>query len=270
MGRCSLLVWAVIPATVGGFGGGPLLLSPRTGFTRQHDTSSSPGADPYRRLLNTQQCNCNNSSRGKRAHHSATRQRASRWTPQLSSSVSDDDAQGVPPISDAAQKAEAALRKLSPEELEGMKPRLGLDDALQGEDIISQAVPILAAKIREREMAQAVGLSAARAAAEERADEEKKETAPAFPVQSEAVPEPVLRSPAEASRVDWAGGDGDGVERGWVGEKGSRRWVGAPGEKPPRQRHADREPEPPLAPGQRSYFATCPRCVNTPVQTHVQ
>lgn len=37
--------------------------------------------------------------------------------------------------------------------------------------------------------------------------------------------------------------------------------MGAPGEKPPRQRHAKRQPDPPLAPGERSYFATCPRCV---------
>lgn len=246
MGRCSLLVWAIIPATVGSFGGP---LSPGTGCIRQHDTSS-PGAYRYRRLYN------HNNSSGKGARNPATRrqQRAARWPSQLPASATTDDAHGSP-LSEATQKAEAALRRLSPAELEGMKARLGLDDALQGEDIISHAVPVLAAKIRQREMAQEVGLRAA-PPAERGANEE---TAPAPPHAQSAASVPAPRSMAESSRLDWEGGDG--VERGWVGEKGSRRWVGAPGEKPPRQRHADREPEPPLAPGQRSYFATCPRCV---------
>eukprot|EP00903_Cladosiphon_okamuranus_P014023 g13040.t1 len=147
---------------------------------------------------------------------------------------------------DAEAKADAALRKLSPSELAGMKSRLGLDESLESEEeILAGAVPILADKIR------------ARAAAEE---------VPSTPLSSAS-----LRSPAEqasggsAAQDNWAGGasSGSGVGKDWVVEKGSRRWVGAPGEKPPRQRHVNREPEPPLAPGQRSYFATCPRGLET-------
>lgn len=69
----------------------------------------------------------------------------------------------------------------------------------------------------------------------------------------------LARSRKAGSKGEWVTMGGDGEERGWVGEKGSRRWVGPPGEKPPRQRHTDRESEVPLAPGQRAYFATCPR-----------
>lgn len=60
-------------------------------------------------------------------------------------------------MSDAEAKAEATLRKLSREELSGMKPRLGLDLSLQDdEEIIAQAVPVLAGKIRARAAAQEV------------------------------------------------------------------------------------------------------------------
>lgn len=56
---------------------------------------------------------------------------------------------------DAEAKAEAALRKLSPSELAGMKSRLGLDDSLEGDElIVLSAVPILASKIRARAAAQ--------------------------------------------------------------------------------------------------------------------
>lgn len=58
---------------------------------------------------------------------------------------------------DAEAQAEAALRKLSPSELAGMKSRLGLDDSLEGEEqILASAVPILADKIRARAAAQEV------------------------------------------------------------------------------------------------------------------
>lgn len=141
--------------------------------------------------------------------------------------------------------AESVLRRLSPSELEGMKGRLGLDDSLEGEETIAQAVPLIAAKIRAREAAQE-GQSAA-VAAEQRPPADMKELQLKISRQITS----------QSSEANWAGEDG--VERGWVGDKGNRRWVGAPGEKPPRQRHAKREPDPPLAPGQRSYFATCPR-----------
>lgn len=148
----------------------------------------------------------------------------------------------------AANKAEAALRKLTPEELEGMKARLNLNNELQGEEILSQAVPILAVKIQAREAAQRVGRSAGIAA--EYTPGKAANTSPTPRVQIED-------QEGVRNQGDWVGEDG--VERGWVGEKGHRRWVGAPGEKPPRQRHANREPEAPLGPGQRAYFATCPR-----------
>lgn len=66
--------------------------------------------------------------------------------------VEDDDVDD-----DAEARAETALRKLSPSELSGMKGRLGLDLSLEGgEDIIAQAVPVLADKIRARAAAQEV------------------------------------------------------------------------------------------------------------------
>lgn len=64
----------------------------------------------------------------------------------------------LPPADgDAEAKAEAALRKLSPSELAGMKSRLGLDESLEGEEkILAGAVPVLAEKIRARAAAQEV------------------------------------------------------------------------------------------------------------------
>lgn len=186
----------------------------------------------------------------------------------------------------ARLKAETILRKLTPQELEGIKTRLGLDDSLEGVDnIIDQAVPILVAKILARQVQS------------ERMEQESNypETGTAelngnpsgAPLGSNGYPsddvnapsgptprssaaadddsvksEPHLTRPQEeASKGEWVAIGTDGEERGWVGEKGNRRWVGPPGEKPPRQRRVDREAEVPLAPGERAYFATCPRCV---------
>lgn len=74
------------------------------------------------------------------------------------------------------------------------------------------------------------------------------------------LPETRMARPRkEGSEREWVSVGGDGEERGWVGEKGKRRWVGPVGERPPRQRHESRQPEAPLAPGERAYFATCPR-----------
>ncbi|CAM9955913.1 unnamed protein product, partial [Scytosiphon promiscuus] len=164
----------------------------------------------------------------------------------------------------AEGKAEAVLRKLSSSELAGMKPRLGLDPGLEGdEEIIARAVPILAERIRAKSASQEVGRSTT-AAAEIRPPQAATETKTTTPKPAVALSPAEQASGGFSPQGDWAGGAADeGVTRGWVGEKGSRRWVGAPGEKPPRQRHANREPEPPLAPGQRSYFATCPRGLET-------
>lgn len=81
--------------------------------------------------------------------------------PILSSSSSrpGEEALSSPnPQEDGAEaRAEKALRKLSPSELSGMKARLGLDPSLEGgEDIIAQAVPVLADKIRARAASQQV------------------------------------------------------------------------------------------------------------------
>lgn len=227
MGRCSafLLVWAVVPTTVGSFG----LPIPSRSRPALYEGTTSRGTCRDRRLAN-------NSYHCGVPH--ANRRKKGAWLPPLTASSS-----GEEPASEAEETAEAILRRLSPSELEGTKARLGLDDNLQGDDIIEEAVPILAAKIRARAAAQEVGRSAAVAA----------EYLPEDAAVSASSPP----SAGLASAGDWVGEDG--VERGWVGEKGKRRWVGAPGEKPPRQRHANREPERPLAPGERSYFATCPR-----------
>ncbi|CAM9434544.1 unnamed protein product, partial [Laminaria digitata] len=83
--------------------------------------------------------------------------------PPSSASLSEAERTAEQPT--AEETAEAALRKLSPSELEGMKPRLGLDRQLEGEAIIAGAIPILAAKIQARALAQEVGRSAAAAAA---------------------------------------------------------------------------------------------------------
>ena len=61
----------------------------------------------------------------------------------------------APAYDDAEAKAGAALRKLSPSELAGMKARLGLDDRLESaEEIMAAAVPVLADKIRARAAAE--------------------------------------------------------------------------------------------------------------------
>ncbi|CAM9675130.1 unnamed protein product [Ectocarpus fasciculatus] len=180
---------------------------------------------------------------------------------EVNSSPNPEDGGGVE--DDAEERAENALRKLSPSELSGMKARLGLDLGLEGgEDIIAQAVPVLADKIRARAAAEELERSAAVSAQRLPAQQDSTKSSTSSPT---APLSPAGQASGGGStRGDWAGRtEGDGVEKGWVGEKGSRRWVGAPGEKPPRQRHAKRQPDPPLAPGQRSYFATCPRGLET-------
>lgn len=183
-------------------------------------------------------------------------------------------------------KAETTLRKLTPQELQGIKSKLGLDDSLEGADnIIDRAVPILVAKILARQAqfrrmeqesnspetgtAELNGSPAGEPQASDGYRNDEADVPNGVTPRSSAggggnsvksAPR-MARSHKEGSKGEWVTIGADGEERGWVGEKGNRRWVGPPGEKPPRQRRVDREGEVPLAPGQRAYFATCPRCV---------
>lgn len=204
MTRCSasLLVCAILPGTVGSFG---LLLPPcprlthQDGASRQSSRHRMPSVGRHSSV----------------PPGTSRPERARRWSPLAASPGPDEEQR--PPSPDAESTAEAVLRRLSPSELEGMKARLSLDGGLEGEGIIAEAVPILAAKIRARETAQEVGRSAA-VAAEYRPDDVQ---APA-PAPAVARAPPVAPS-REQSEGDWAGGNG--VVKGWVGEKGSRRLV---------------------------------------------
>ncbi|CBJ31304.1 conserved unknown protein [Ectocarpus siliculosus] len=273
----SLLLCALTTASVASFG---LLLPPSPRCSPFHPAAaiSAPDADAPR--LPTADRHCRTATLGGTAAALAAeatpprRRRLVRLSLSTASSTPESagEDQGKAfsspnpqeGVDDAEARAETALRKLSPSELSGMKARLGLDLSLEGgEDIIAQAVPVLADKIRAKAAAQESERSAAVPAQHQPAPQQD-------PTKRSTSSSTVPLSPAEQAsaggspRGDWAGGaEGDGVEKGWVGEKGSRRWVGAPGEKPPRQRHAKRQPDPPLAPGERSYFATCPRGLET-------
>lgn len=103
------------------------------------------------------------------AEESGEEQEGTPGTPSSDSLVSEaGDALPSPTTSEVGRdrddgaegKAEAVLRKLSPSELAGMKPRLGLDPGLEGEEeIIARAVPILADKIRTKSASQEVSTS---------------------------------------------------------------------------------------------------------------
>ena len=155
--------------------------------------------------------------------------------------------------SDAARRrAEEALRKLSPSELEEVRARLGIGDDDGGlqqhdeddraEDTIARAVPIIVTKIRSRDAARRVH------SGETMTDENGADELPA--------PE-TTRSARVTTRRPWGGDGRAGASTAQGGAERRGEWNEAPAGRVARDRRIDREEE--LVPGDRSYFATCPR-----------
>lgn len=147
----------------------------------------------------------------------------------------------------ARQRAEVALRKLSPSELETIKGRLDLDDygLHSTEDIVKRAVPILAGKILAKEAAR-ISLSS------EVVDGKKgPDRIPAPKSTSQEAPETEERR--------WAGGVKDGVRSGKREGEERVECMDSPGKGAVEKWRVDLELEPALGSEERVYFATCPR-----------
>lgn len=173
------------------------------------------------------------------------RRRRGRFRPKGQVDGGDDDG------SSARLAAENILRRLGAQELETLKFRLGIEEGLTPQDFMGRAVSMLAAKIKARGL---IG---------------RAEQDPEFRHRNQAEYEKDGSGRLEArgggdshdEKRDWGGETAnDEAGEGW-GENVDKRWQRRrPGSTAPHQ-HQDREPERPRSPGERDYFATCPRQV---------
>lgn len=235
----SLFVWAVVPSSVGSFQFAltrghcsqlsryqtGIISAPRPARQRELGTRTSTSLLPIRRTLQPPLRVARNAGE------------------------EDDDETLV------LHRAAAMLRELSPRELESVRIRLGIEDEIGGDDFMIQAVAMLASKIRERGGAQREEREIEEAVEnkfDERFQNSKDRAGEGRQTERNGGRDDLLLLDDDDDDHDHDANGKRQEPQERLGDRGS-------GSASPRQRRADKQPDPPLAPGERAYFATCPR-----------